>query len=168
MSATVVDGRLGSTGPAETIGRFLQDNPKFGCSLGEALSLLHKAAYAGLGFGVSFHVGSQQWDITAWEQPLATVASLYGQMAERASRPPASTWGVGCRAGTRAPSPTLATYGQAIQRSLGAIRYRIRTPGRNGPLGPVGAGWPIVQQARSSTTGRLSLSDLRIGDGYLM
>jgi hypothetical protein len=27
MSATVVDGRLGSTGPTETIGRFLQDNP---------------------------------------------------------------------------------------------------------------------------------------------
>ena len=93
---------------------------KFGCSPDEALSLLHKAAYAGLGFGVSFHVGSQQRDITAWDQPLATVASLYGQMARDGFEAAGVNLGGGLPCHYLDPVADIAAYGQAIQRSLDA------------------------------------------------
>ena len=200
---------------------------KFGCSPDEALSLLHKAAYAGLGFGVSFHVGSQQRDIMAWEQPLATVGSLYRQMAEEGFEAAGVNSGGGLPCRYQDPVADIAAYGQAIQHSLGthlgrsfsgqiliepgrylvgeaglietevvlisrrsvdserrwvyldigmfngltetleeAIRYRIRTPGRNGPLGPVVLAGPSCDSADVlyDRSGYQLLSDLRIGD----
>ena len=200
---------------------------KFGCSPDEALSLLHKAAYAGLGFGVSFHVGSQQRDIMAWEQPLATVGSLYRQMAEEGFEAAGVNLGGGLPCRYQDPVADIAAYGQAIQHSLGthlgrsfsgqiliepgrylvgeaglietevvlisrrsvdnerrwvyldigmfngltetleeAIRYRIRTPGRNGPLGPVVLAGPSCDSADVlyDRSGYQLLSDLRIGD----
>ena len=200
---------------------------KFGCSPDEALSLLHKAAYAGLGFGVSFHVGSQQRDIMAWEQPLATVGSLYRQMAEEGFEAAGVNLGGGLPCRYQDPVADIAAYGQAIQHSLGthlgrsfsgqiliepgrylvgeaglietevvlisrrsvdserrwvyldigmfngltetleeAIRYRIRTPGRNGPLGPVVLAGPSCDSADVlyDRSGYELPSDLRIGD----
>ncbi len=91
---------------------------KFGCSPGDALSLLHKAAYAGLGFGVSFHVGSQQRDVTAWEQPLATVASLLAAMAGDGFEAAGVNLGGGLPCRYRDPVADIAAYGQAIRHSL--------------------------------------------------
>ena len=91
---------------------------KFGCSPQDALGLLHKAAYAGLGFGVSFHVGSQQREITAWEQPLATVAALLGAMAEDGFEAAGVNLGGGLPCRYRDPVADMAAYGEAIQHSL--------------------------------------------------
>ena len=92
---------------------------KFGCSPDDALSLLHKAAYAGLGFGVSFHVGSQQRDITAWDQPLATVAcAVWEQMARDGFEAAGVNLGGGLPCRYQDPVADIAAYGQAIQHSL--------------------------------------------------
>jgi ornithine decarboxylase len=91
---------------------------KFGCGPDDALSLLHKAAYAGLGFGVSFHVGSQQRDVTAWEQPVATVAALLKAMAKDGFEAAGVNLGGGLPCRYRDPVADIAAYGQAIQHSL--------------------------------------------------
>jgi ornithine decarboxylase len=200
---------------------------KFGCSPGEALLLLHKAAYAGLGFGVSFHVGSQQRDITAWERPLETVASLYGQMATEGFEAAGVNLGGGLPCRYQGPVADIAVYGQAIRQALDthlgrcfpgqvliepgrylvgeaglietevvlicrraadderrwvyldigmfngltetlgeAIRYRIRTPGKDGPLGPVVLAGPTCDSADVlyDRCGYQLPSDLRTGD----
>ncbi len=200
---------------------------KFGCSPADALSLLRQAAYAGLGFGVSFHVGSQQRDITAWEQPLATAAWLYGQMAEEGFEAAGVNLGGGLPCRYRDPVADIAAYGEAIRRSLEthlghsfsgqiliepgrylvgeaglietevvlisrrggddrrrwvyldvgmfngltetleeAIRYPIRTPGKNGPSEPVVVAGPSCDSADVlyDRAGYQLPSDLRIGD----
>ena len=54
---------------------------KFGCSPAEAEVMLLEAADQGLGIGVSFHVGSQQRDPSAWRAPLVVVADLAASLA---------------------------------------------------------------------------------------
>lgn len=49
---------------------------KFGCSEREAAALLAAAATVGHPVGVSFHVGTQQRDPNAWDEPLATTSRL--------------------------------------------------------------------------------------------
>jgi ornithine decarboxylase len=200
---------------------------KFGCSPDGALSLLYKAAYAGLGFGVSFHVGSQQRDVRAWEQPLATVASLYGQMASEGFEAVGVNLGGGLPCRYQDPVADIAAYGEAIRHSLDthlgrsfsgeiliepgrylvgdaglietevvlisrrfadddrrwvyldigmfngltetleeAIRYRITTPGKSGPLGPVVLAGPSCDSADVlyDRAGYQLPCDLRIGD----
>ena len=129
---------------------------KFGCSPGEALLLLHKAAYAGLGFGVSFHVGSQQRDITAWERPLATVASLYEQMAKEGFEAAGANLGGGlpCRSRPRCryrrvrpsdpafarhePGPFFFRTNPDRTRTLSGGRSRADRDGGRTDLAPLG------------------------------
>lgn len=49
---------------------------KFGCETEEALRLLRIAAASGMKTGMSFHVGSQQRDLTAWDRSLAIVEKV--------------------------------------------------------------------------------------------
>jgi ornithine decarboxylase len=91
---------------------------KFGCSPPDALALLRKAAYAGLGFGVSFHVGSQQRDVTAWEGPLATAAGLLGAMAAAGFQADGVNLGGGLPCRYQEDVADIAAYGDAIGRSL--------------------------------------------------
>ena len=51
---------------------------KFGCTVGEASTLLLRAAERGHRVGIAFHVGSQQRDPSAWDEPLRHAARLYG------------------------------------------------------------------------------------------
>jgi ornithine decarboxylase len=53
---------------------------KFGCAVELAADMLRTAARAGLTPGVSFHVGSQQFDPTAWDRALALVADLRAEL----------------------------------------------------------------------------------------
>ncbi|MBV9951471.1 MAG: type III PLP-dependent enzyme [Acidimicrobiia bacterium] len=53
---------------------------KFGCAPDVARELLLEAARHGLRPGVSFHVGSQQFDPAAWDRALATVADLRAEL----------------------------------------------------------------------------------------
>ena len=91
---------------------------KLGCSPEDALALLRQAAYAGLGFGLSFHVGSQQRDITAWEGPLATVAGLLNTMAADGFEAVGVNLGGGLPCRYQDDVADVADYGAAIRRSL--------------------------------------------------
>lgn len=56
---------------------------KFGCSGDMAHRLLRRAAELGLEpVGLSFHVGSQQRDLTRWDAALARAAAIFAQLDE--------------------------------------------------------------------------------------
>ena len=91
---------------------------KFGCSPGDALRLLRKAAHAGLSFGVSFHVGSQQRDVTAWDRALADVGALVRTLSQEGFEAAGVNLGGGLPCQYREPVAGISAYGQAIRRAL--------------------------------------------------
>ena len=57
---------------------------KFGCEPGYAVDILEHAHRAGLvPYGISFHVGSQQHNVEAWDRALASTAAIFRACAER-------------------------------------------------------------------------------------
>jgi ornithine decarboxylase len=91
---------------------------KFGCLRPQAERLLMRAADDGLDVGVSFHVGSQQRDLQAWDPPLATVAALAESLAKRGYRLGTVNLGGGLPSShVRATAP-IEQYGVAIERSI--------------------------------------------------
>lgn len=107
--------------------------PKFGCEPTLATDLLRRAARAGLiPVGVSCHVGSQQLDVYAWEQPIAAVARIYRQLGGTL---PILNLGGGLPAPYTEPVPSISQYAAAIDASMnkhfGANRPQlILEPGR--------------------------------------
>jgi ornithine decarboxylase len=93
---------------------------KFGCSPAEALSLLRAASEAGHPVGVSFHVGSQQRDVTAWDKPLEVVASLTRSLRPEGIHLAGVNLGGGFPSCYQDPAPPTAAYGEAILSSLAA------------------------------------------------
>jgi len=91
---------------------------KFGCSPADALRLLRKAAHAGLGFGVSFHVGSQQRDVTAWDRALGDVAALVRTLSQEGFEAAGVNLGGGLPCQYREPVADISAYGQAIRQAL--------------------------------------------------
>ena len=55
---------------------------KFGCEREEAIRLLLRAASSGMPIGVSFHVGSQQRNVDAWDDALEQVAEIAEALGE--------------------------------------------------------------------------------------
>jgi ornithine decarboxylase len=109
---------------------------KFGCGTPEALVLLRKAARAGLQVGVSFHVGSQQRDVTAWDRALAKVAELVAALRREGIELAGVNLGGGFPCQYREPVTGIWAYGEAIGRSLAAR------------LGPGFAGEILVEPGR--------------------
>lgn len=95
---------------------------KFGCSAAEADQLLHEAVRHGLTAGVSFHVGSQQRNPYAWDEPLAVVESLADSLRRAGSRLSCVNLGGGLPSTHLAPTPDVAEYGACIEASL---RHRL-------------------------------------------
>src|SRR5262249_5269910 len=57
---------------------------KFGCEPDLAPDILEMAQLRGLfPFGISFHVGSQQHNVAAWDRALASTAAIFRTCAER-------------------------------------------------------------------------------------
>src|SRR4051812_9844709 len=57
---------------------------KFGCVPDMAVEVLEHACRQGLeAYGVSFHVGSQQRNIEAWDSALASASAIFRECAER-------------------------------------------------------------------------------------
>jgi ornithine decarboxylase len=109
---------------------------KFGCEGDVALRLLFEAAEAGLGVGVSFHVGSQQRDVHAWEQPLRRVSQLFAQLRSTGIEPQLVNIGGGFPGQYVDDIPPVEAYGDAItdalHRCLGPDLPRIiAEPGRS-------------------------------------
>jgi ornithine decarboxylase len=109
---------------------------KFGCEPVYAADILEFAHKQGLiPHGVSFHVGSQQHNIEAWDRALASTAAVFRACAERGIALTTVNLGGGFPARYVRKTPKLESYGKAIFRSLrkhfgNAVPETIVEPGR--------------------------------------
>lgn len=92
---------------------------KFGCSESTAVELLNRAAKLGLRpYGVSFHVGSQHLEPSAWEAGIAAAARITGALASKGIRLTAINLGGGFPVRYREQVPALNVYGETIRRCM--------------------------------------------------
>ncbi len=92
---------------------------KFGCEPVYAADILELAKKQGLiAHGVSFHVGSQQHNVEAWDRALANAAAVFRACAERGIGLSIVNLGGGFPARYVRKTPKLESYGKAIFRSL--------------------------------------------------
>ncbi len=92
---------------------------KFGCEPEMAVDVLENAHRLGLvPYGLSFHVGSQQANLNAWDSALATVASVFKAMAQRGIELKMVNMGGGFPARYLKDVPGVPDYGQAIFTAL--------------------------------------------------
>lgn len=92
---------------------------KFGCVPQEAAELLSIAKQHRLNpIGISFHVGSQQMDISAWDNALAETAMIFEQLKKENIDLSVVNMGGGFPTKYLQDVPTLENYGQAIYSSL--------------------------------------------------
>ena len=92
---------------------------KFGCEPVYAADILEHAHRLGLvPHGVSFHVGSQQHNVEAWDRALASTAAVFRACAERGIALAIVNLGGGFPARYVRKTPKLESYGKAIFRSL--------------------------------------------------
>jgi ornithine decarboxylase len=116
---------------------------KFGCEPEFASDILERAHRLGLlAYGISFHVGSQQHNVEAWDRALASAAAVFRACAERGINLSMVNLGGGFPAKYQRKTPKLESYGKAIFRSLrrhfgNRIPETIIEPGR-GMVGNAG------------------------------
>ena len=91
---------------------------KFGCDEVSAGRLLARAVTHGHPVGVCFHVGSQQREVTAWDEPLATTARLGAVVRALGSDLAVVDLGGGWPAHAAEPTPSVPAFGVAIMRSV--------------------------------------------------
>jgi ornithine decarboxylase len=109
---------------------------KFGCEPEFAADVLELAHKRGLvPCGISFHVGSQQHDVQAWDRALASAAAVFRTCADRGIGLAIVNLGGGFPAKYVRKTPKLESYGKAIFRALrrhfgNALPNTIVEPGR--------------------------------------
>jgi ornithine decarboxylase len=109
---------------------------KFGCEPDYAADILEHAHKLGLNpHGISFHVGSQQHNVEAWDRALASAAAIFRTCAERGIMLSMVNLGGGFPAKYVRKTPKLESYGKAIFRALrkhfgNSIPETIVEPGR--------------------------------------
>ena len=92
---------------------------KFGCEPDYATDILELAHKSGLvAYGISFHVGSQQHNVEAWDRALASAAAIFRSCAERGIFLSMVNLGGGFPAKYLRKTPKLESYGKAIFRAL--------------------------------------------------
>ena len=92
---------------------------KFGCEPVYAADILELAHKNGLvPYGISFHVGSQQHNVEAWDRALASAASIFRTCAERGISLAIVNLGGGFPARYVRKTPKLESYGKAIFKAL--------------------------------------------------
>jgi ornithine decarboxylase len=91
---------------------------KFGCTQPQAERLLLRAADNGLDVGLSFHVGSQQRSLHAWDPPLATVAALAESVTKRGHRLSTVNIGGGLPGSHSRATAPIEDYGIAIEGAI--------------------------------------------------
>jgi ornithine decarboxylase len=116
---------------------------KFGCVPEMAPAILEHAHRLGLvAHGISFHVGSQQNDVKAWDKALASAAAVFHTMSERGLTLSMVNLGGGFPAHYLKNVPKVDTYGKSIFKALrkhfgNRIPETIIEPGR-GLVGDAG------------------------------
>ncbi|MFN2504918.1 MAG: type III PLP-dependent enzyme [Acidimicrobiales bacterium] len=91
---------------------------KFGCDPGTAARLAVAASRAGLRVGFSFHVGSQQRDVQAWDPVLSLVGRMFADLRRHDVEPALVNIGGGFPGQYLDRMPPVEEYGRAIARSL--------------------------------------------------
>jgi ornithine decarboxylase len=92
---------------------------KFGCEPVYAADILELAHKKGLlPYGISFHVGSQQHNVEAWDRALASSAAIFRTCAERGISLAIVNLGGGFPARYVRKTPKLESYGKAIFKAL--------------------------------------------------
>ena len=92
---------------------------KFGCEPVYAADILEHAQKLGLvPHGLSFHVGSQQHNVEAWDRALASTAAIFRNCAERGISLAIVNLGGGFPARYVRKTPKLESYGKAIFKAL--------------------------------------------------
>lgn len=93
---------------------------KFGCQPRMVTELVSQAADAGLDpFGISFHVGSQQREISAWDAAIAKANYLFEWMEEEHIHLKAMNMGGGFPADYLSKTNPLSVYAEEITRYIG-------------------------------------------------
>ena len=116
---------------------------KFGCVPAMAIDVLRLAKARGLdAYGVSFHVGSQQTDLGAWDKALGDAQRVFATLAEEGIVLKMVNMGGGFPTRYLKDVPTAQAYGQAIFSALrkhfgNQIPETIIEPGR-GMVGNAG------------------------------
>jgi ornithine decarboxylase len=116
---------------------------KFGCEPSMAVDVLLRAHALGLqAYGISFHVGSQQTRLGAWDSALAEAKSIFDQMSAHGITLSMVNLGGGFPTAYLKPVPGTDSYANAIHNSLAkhfgnAIPETIIEPGR-GMVGNAG------------------------------
>ena len=116
---------------------------KFGCVPEMAADVLEHGHRLGLhAYGISFHVGSQQKNVEAWDSALASASAIFRECAERGIQLSLVNLGGGFPARYLQDVPEAEAYGEAIFRALSrhfgnAIPDTIIEPGR-GMVGAAG------------------------------
>jgi len=91
---------------------------KFGCEAPDVVRLLVAATQYGMRCGVSFHVGSQQRDLDAWDITLERVAWVFEQARAQGANPTFLNLGGGYPGTYREAAPAIAAYGSAVNEAL--------------------------------------------------
>lgn len=92
---------------------------KFGCEPSMAEALMEDAYRMGLvAQGLSFHVGSQQTDLAAWDRALAVVGGIFRRLAEKGITLRMVNLGGGFPARYRRDIPATQAYAQAIHDAI--------------------------------------------------
>jgi ornithine decarboxylase len=92
---------------------------KFGCVPELAVEVLRHAHVCGLeAYGVSFHVGSQQTDLQAWDRALADARRVFGALAEEGITLRMVNMGGGFPTRYLRDVPGAQAYGRAIFSAL--------------------------------------------------
>ncbi|MGH3436665.1 MAG: type III PLP-dependent enzyme [Sciscionella sp.] len=101
---------------------------KFGVAPELASDLVLRAAELGLRpRGLSFHVGSQHTDPTAWEAGIAVASTVFRELAQRGVALDTINLGGGFGVRYREAVPELSEYAAALRRAL-ARGFPARTP----------------------------------------
>ncbi|WP_336277092.1 type III PLP-dependent enzyme [Bartonella sp. CB178] len=92
---------------------------KFGCVPAMAVSVLRRAHQLGLqAHGVSFHVGSQQTDLSAWDRALSDVARVFDHLEREGISLKLVNMGGGFPTRYLKDVPTMQAYGTVVFNSL--------------------------------------------------
>ncbi len=92
---------------------------KFGCAPAMAVDVLRRAKALGLDpYGVSFHVGSQQTDLSAWDRALEDARVVFKVLAEEGITLKMVNLGGGFPTRYLRDVPAAEAYGQAIFTAL--------------------------------------------------
>ena len=116
---------------------------KFGCDPEMAVDVIEHAKRVGLEpYGISFHVGSQQGNVEAWDGALASAAEIFRTLAERGIQLSMVNMGGGFPTRYLKDVPPVVQYGRSIFRALrkhfgNRIPETIIEPGR-GMVGNAG------------------------------